>query len=62
MSAATLEHSLQQLREASVRYDREALSALLRVAVPEFQPIGEHPDYKESATVVAFPARNARKI
>ncbi|WP_394541077.1 nucleoside-diphosphate sugar epimerase/dehydratase [Lysobacter enzymogenes] len=62
VSAATLEHSLQQLREASVRYDREALNALLRVAVPEFQPIGEHPDYKESATVVAFPARNARKI
>ena len=43
-------------------YDRDALGALLRVAVPEFQPIGEHPDYKESATVVAFPARNARKI
>ncbi|MEI2430234.1 MULTISPECIES: polysaccharide biosynthesis protein [Lysobacter] len=62
VSAASLEHSLQQLREASVRYDREALNALLRVAVPEFQPIGEHPDYKESATVVAFPARNARKI
>lgn len=62
VSAAALEHSLQQLRDASVRYDREALNALLRVAVPEFQPIGEHPDYKESATVVAFPARNARKI
>lgn len=62
VSANALEHSLQQLREASIRYDRDALSALLRIAVPEFQPIGEHPDYKESATVVAFPARNARKI
>ncbi|WP_363796870.1 nucleoside-diphosphate sugar epimerase/dehydratase [Lysobacter firmicutimachus] len=62
VSMAALEGSLQQLREASVRYDREALNSLLRIAVPEFQPVGEHPDYKESATVVAFPARNARKI
>ncbi|MEI2455061.1 nucleoside-diphosphate sugar epimerase/dehydratase [Lysobacter firmicutimachus] len=62
VSMAALEGSLQQLREASVRYDREALNSLLRMAVPEFQPVGEHPDYKESATVVAFPARNARKI
>lgn len=62
VSGGALEHSLQQLREASIRYDREALAALLRIAVPEFQPVGEHPDYKESATVVAFPARNARKI
>ncbi|MEH6414469.1 polysaccharide biosynthesis protein [Pseudomonas sp. CGJS7] len=62
VSSSALEHSLAQLREASVRYDRDALGALLRIAVPEFQPVGEHPDYKESATVVAFPARNARKI
>jgi len=62
VSMAALEGSLQQLREASVRYDRDALNSLLRIAVPEFQPVGEHPDYKESATVVAFPARNARKI
>ncbi|QQP97499.1 polysaccharide biosynthesis protein [Lysobacter enzymogenes] len=62
VSMSALEHSLVQLREASIRYDREALGALLRVAVPEFHPVGEHPDYKESATVVAFPARNARKI
>lgn len=62
VTMSALEHSLLQLREASIRYDRDALGALLRVAVPEFQPIGEHPDYKESATVVAFPARNARKI
>jgi FlaA1/EpsC-like NDP-sugar epimerase len=62
VSTSALEHSLQQLREASIRYDREALAVLLRIAVPEFHPVGEHPDYKESATVVAFPARNARKI
>ncbi|MBX9402929.1 polysaccharide biosynthesis protein [Lysobacter sp. BMK333-48F3] len=62
VSMTALEGSLQQLREASVRYDRDALNSLLRIAVPEFQPVGEHPDYKESATVVAFPARNARKI
>jgi FlaA1/EpsC-like NDP-sugar epimerase len=62
VSTSALEHSLQQLREASIRYDRDALAVLLRIAVPEFHPVGEHPDYKESATVVAFPARNARKI
>lgn len=62
VSMAALEGSLQQLRDASARYDRDALNSLLRIAVPEFQPVGEHPDYKESATVVAFPARNARKI
>ncbi|QWF19188.1 polysaccharide biosynthesis protein [Lysobacter capsici] len=62
VSTSALEHSLQQLREASIRYDRDALAVLLRIAVPEFHPVGEHPDYKESGTVVAFPARNARKI
>lgn len=62
VSPSSIENSLRDLRDASSRYDCDALSALLRVAVPEFQPVGEHPDYKESATVVAFPARTARKV
>lgn len=62
VSPAHIENAIDQLREASVRYDLEALGHLLRMAVPEFEPVGAHPDYKESATVVAFPARNARKV
>ena len=62
VTAAHLDSSIGQLRDASVRYDLEALNHLLRIAVPEFQPVGTHPDYQESATVVAFPARNARKV
>lgn len=62
VSASHLDNSIAQLRDASGRYDLEALSHLLRLAVPEFQPVGTHPDYQESATVVAFPARNARKV
>ena len=44
------------------RYDLATLSVLLRKAVPEFEPIGAHGDVASSATVVAFPARHARKI
>jgi FlaA1/EpsC-like NDP-sugar epimerase len=62
VSAAQIDNALAQLRDACGRYDLDALGHLLRAAVPEFQPVGTHPDYQESATVVAFPARNARKI
>ncbi|RPE81714.1 polysaccharide biosynthesis protein [Vulcaniibacterium tengchongense] len=59
---AQIEGTLAQLREASRRYDLDALNRLLRTAVPEFRPVGVHPNYQGSATVVAFPARNARKV
>lgn len=62
VAPAQIESAIGQLREASGRYDLDALGHLLRMAVPEFEPVGAHPDYKESATVVAFPARNARKV
>jgi FlaA1/EpsC-like NDP-sugar epimerase len=63
ISAVDIEVSLQRLRDASQRYDQEALRVILRDVVPEFQPIGEHgPVSHASATVVAFPSRNARKI
>lgn len=62
VAPAQIENAIGQLREASGRYDLDALGHLLRMAVPEFEPVGAHPDYKESATVVAFPARNARKV
>ena len=53
---------LQQLREASNRYDCETLSAVLRELVPEFQPISHRATVPvDRATVVAFPSRTARK-
>ena len=50
-----------RLRDAVARYDLEELAAILCESVPEFAPsaaVREAP----SGTVVAFPARNARKI
>ena len=63
VSEAAVHGALTELRAASVRYDREALAEWLHVAVPEFSPVGPHASpYAGTATVVAFPARNARKI
>lgn len=62
VSPSQIDNAIAQLRDATGRYDLDALGHLLRIAVPEFQPVGTHPDYQESATVVAFPARNARKV
>ena len=61
VSAEVIAHAVERLREASARYDREALSRLLREAVPEFAPATVRIE-SAMATVVAFPARNARKI
>lgn len=54
--------SLVRMREASVRYDLDALATMLREAVPEFVPaaVGSN-SHAHAATVVAFPARNARR-
>ncbi len=58
-----LEAALSAMREASARYDCNALASLLRATVPDFQPaIEEEGERQRVATVVAFPARNARKI
>jgi FlaA1/EpsC-like NDP-sugar epimerase len=50
-----------RLREAVGRYDLEQLALILRESVPEFSPTNAPRD-TPSATVVAFPARRARKI
>jgi hypothetical protein len=50
------------MRDASTRYDLEALAAMLREAVPEFVPTSINGEsHAHAATVVAFPARNARR-
>ena len=54
--------ALLRMRDASARYDLDALAAMLREAVPEFAPMQPgDTDIPHAATVVAFPARNARR-
>lgn len=56
-----IDAALTRLQDATARYDLDALAQALREAVPEFQPI-DALAAAASATVVAFPARTARKI
>jgi FlaA1/EpsC-like NDP-sugar epimerase len=62
VTADEIEGAITQLRDATARYDCAALAVLLQAAVPEFQPQGRKPASSDSATVVAFPARHARKV
>lgn len=54
-------NALVRMREASARYDLEALATMLCEAVPEFVPAKGDDSHTHMATVVAFPARSARK-
>jgi FlaA1/EpsC-like NDP-sugar epimerase len=60
VSPDAVHEALAQLREACGRYDLETMSRVLRTAVPEFEPAPAV--HAPAATVVAFPARNARRI
>ncbi|QNP42249.1 polysaccharide biosynthesis protein [Lysobacter terrestris] len=60
VSAQVIEQAIAQLREASARYDMDALKHQLRAAVPEFEPVGSHGAQQEASTVIAFPSRSAR--
>ncbi|NUS37747.1 MAG: polysaccharide biosynthesis protein [Lysobacter sp.] len=51
----------ERLRDAVLRYDLDELGRLLRETVPEFAPADELQP-PATATVVAFPARQSRKI
>src|SRR5690554_3160470 len=53
-------HAVERMRGAVADYDLQALSVLLRDSVPEFSP-QVRPREPQVATVVAFPARSARK-
>ncbi len=60
--AEALAAALVRLRKACVAYDLEAMASLLREAVPEFVPTPSSDEARPAeATVVAFPARNARR-
>ncbi len=61
--ASEIEASLLAMREASARYDCVVLASLLRSTVPDFRPLNEMAlPALDSTTVVAFPARTARKV
>ena len=60
IAAERVFHAVERMREAVASYDLETLSVLLRDSVPEFSPQIE-PREPQVATVVAFPARTARK-
>jgi FlaA1/EpsC-like NDP-sugar epimerase len=62
VAAAQVEHAVALLKDACMRYDLPTLSMLLREAVPEFEPVGSHGVPHAGATVVAFPARQSRRI
>ena len=61
VSADRIEPALQALRESVVGYDLERLESSLRAAVPEFNPLDNVDDERESTTIVPFPARRARQ-
>ena len=63
IAASEIESALTLMRDASARYDRATLASLLRSTVPDFNPMTEQVALaQDSTTVVAFPARNARKV
>ncbi|TZF91401.1 polysaccharide biosynthesis protein [Lysobacter lacus] len=53
---------LGHFADACARYDIDVLARLLRDAVPEFEPLNTRTNLGTGATVVAFPARQSRKI
>lgn len=60
LAADRIQAAGERMRDAVARYDLEELSLVLREAVPEFRPMDETRPQPEG-TVVAFPARHARK-
>lgn len=62
VSPAAVIEALDRLQDACSRYDLDALARLLRDAVPDFAPLDAGIEHNASATVVAFPARQSRKI
>jgi FlaA1/EpsC-like NDP-sugar epimerase len=55
-----IQDTCQRMREAVANYDLASLRAILRNAVPEFSPRRDD-EARGRSTVVAFPARNARR-
>ena len=61
VAGAVVAEAINRLQDACTRYDQETLAAVLRQAVPEFVPVAMT-HHADNGTIVAFPARAARKI
>src|SRR5690554_826936 len=63
VSAEKLQPALARMREAVAAFDTEELARLLRETLPEFRPGNgdAEAEREDTGTVVAFPARQARK-
>lgn len=61
VAAERIQAANARLRDAVARYDLDELAEVLRETVPEFLPMDEVRE-SSNGTVVAFPARHARKI
>lgn len=59
VSTDRIEAAIARMRDAVATYDIDTLGQLLRESVPEFAP--QDADEAPAATVVAFPARHARR-
>lgn len=59
VSPEIIGRALQLLNQAVADYDEEQIARVLRVAIPEFAPVGANPS---DATIVQFPTREARNI
>jgi FlaA1/EpsC-like NDP-sugar epimerase len=62
VGAGQVFEQIASFAEACARYDLVTLAQLLRQAVPEFEPLDARENRSTNATVVAFPARQSRKI
>ena len=62
VNAEDLWRAVSGLRETTASYDVDTMSMQLREAVPEFVPVADEADGAANTTVIAFPARNARRI
>ncbi len=61
VSAEKIRHSIESMRGAVASFDLDTLATLLRDALPEFRPADRAAWHTAPGTVVAFPARQARK-
>ncbi|HRO62055.1 MAG TPA: polysaccharide biosynthesis protein, partial [Burkholderiaceae bacterium] len=61
VSPEKIHQAVAGLREAASVFDLEALAALLRETLPEFRPASATLARDDAGTVVAFPARQARR-
>lgn len=53
---------VQQLRAAVADYDSDTIEKVLRMTMPEFAPLRQQDGHDGSATIVPFPAREARRL